>query len=61
MHNFISVALDLLEMQASQISDLCHNGVDLKADLAVDGDSRTSLDDFTCSHTGQFKIQGTAI
>ena len=50
----LSVALDLRGMDASQSSDLRYDRVHLKAQLAIDGDLRTSLGDFTCAHTSEF-------
>lgn len=55
MLNFLCVMLSVLKlqgMQASQVSTYLHKGVNLIADLAIDGNSVTNLGYFTCSHTG---------
>ncbi|XP_071801636.1 fucolectin-3-like [Asterias amurensis] len=43
--------LNLQGMQATQVSTSQHYGVNLSADLAIDGDQRTNADRFSCTHT----------
>ena len=47
--------LNLQGMNASQVSTWQQDGVDLTADLAIDGDTRATVKFFTCSHTRKCK------
>ncbi|XP_033636042.1 fucolectin-7-like [Asterias rubens] len=43
--------LNLHGMQATQVSTYSHRGVNLSADLAIDNDLRTQVEEFSCAHT----------